>query len=111
MFGHTHSAYTHLDGKRLSGYIIDVLKIIRAARLKGKRRIDVISGRFVDGSDSKPPVPFTLHTHDSHLTDPVNLRAIFAALQTKLNDGNASITLVYRSGKEENSRIPTQHSP
>jgi hypothetical protein len=99
LFGHTHSAYTHLSGKRLNGYNIEVLKIIRHPRLKGEKVVDEITGQFIDQSgQNRPAVPFTLSTHDSYLTDPANLAAILEALQTQLQDGAPRIEVVYVGG-------------
>jgi hypothetical protein len=96
VFGHTHSAYTHLAGKHLAGYNIEVLRITRHPRLKGDKVIDEITGQFIDESDqNRPAVPFTLSTHDSYLTDPAKLDAIFEALQAKLNGGASHIELIY----------------
>jgi hypothetical protein len=96
VFGHTHSAYTHLAGRRLNDYNIEVLRIVRHPRLKGEQAVDEITGQFVDRSDQqRPKVPFTLSTRDSYLTDPGNLAAILDALQTQLNDGASVIELVY----------------
>ena len=96
MFGHTHSAYTHLAGRRLDDYGIEVLRIIRHPRLKGEQAVDEITGLLVDQSDrGRPKIPFTLSTRDSFLTDPANLAAILDALQTQLNDGVSRVELVY----------------
>jgi hypothetical protein len=96
VFGHTHSAYTHLAGTQLNGYNIEVLKIIRHPHLKGEQTVDEITGQLVDRSDQKRhPVPFTLSTHDSYLTDPEHLGAILETLKTELTAGSSPITLVY----------------
>jgi hypothetical protein len=96
VFGHTHSAYTHLAGKDLNGYNIEVLKIVRHPRLKGEWMVDEITGQFIDKSEqNRPAVPFTLSTHDSYLIDPEKLTAILEALQAQLKSGASSIELVY----------------
>jgi hypothetical protein len=95
MIGHTHSAYTHFSGTALSGYKIDVLKITRDRRLHGGR--DEITGQLVHQfrGQGRASVPFTLWTHDSHLTDPQHLRGVLAALQTQLDTGASHIAVDY----------------
>ena len=96
MFGHTHSAYTHLAGRRLHDYHIEVLRIIRHPRLKGEQIVDEITGLLVDLSDRKrAAIPFTLSTHDCYLTDPGKLVAILDALQKRLDGGGSPVELVY----------------
>jgi hypothetical protein len=96
VFGHTHSAYTHLAGRRLNDYNIEVLRIVRHPRLKGEQAVDEITGLLVDHSVRKlPAIPFTLSTHDSYLTDPTKLVAILDALQKHLDGGASPVELVY----------------
>jgi hypothetical protein len=96
VFGHTHSAYTHLAGTRLNGFNIEVLRIIRHPRLKREHVVDEITGQLVDQSDeNRPAVPFTLSTNDFYLTDPAHLGAILETLQKELAAGSSPIALVY----------------
>jgi hypothetical protein len=96
VFGHTHSAYTHLAGTLLNGYNIEVLKIIRHPHLKGEQVVDEITGQLVDKSDQKrPAVPFTLSTNDSYLIDPAHLRAILDTLGKELTAGTSPIAVIY----------------
>jgi hypothetical protein len=98
VFGHTHSAYTHLAGTRLNGFNIEVLKIIRHPRFKREQVVDEITGQLVDQSDQKRPnIPFTLSTNDYYLTDPVHLGAILDQLQKEVATGSSPIALLYPS--------------
>jgi hypothetical protein len=109
MIGHTHSAYTHFSGTALSGYNIEVLKIIRDRRLHGGR--DEITGQLIDQSGQRrASVPFTLTTHDSHFTDPLHLGGIFAALQKQLAAGASHITVIYPDAVKAGSDGPCRLS-
>lgn len=96
MFGHTHSAYTHLAGAHLNDYRLEVLKIIRHPGPREEKIVDKIIGELIDRSDQKrPAVPFTLSTNDSFLTEPQHLEAILETFKRELTAGSSPITLVY----------------